>query len=654
MKRFLPLCLFLVLPLIAQTPAPPNPQAPNLAALPNLGMQRGTTADLVFTGTNLAEATAVWTSFGGKATITENKTPTTLKLKLEVPKDAPLGYHFVRVATKRGVSNPRLFCIDDLPEVIETSTNRDLKNAQPVSVPCVVVGKADAEATDYFKISVKAGQRVSFDLLGRRLGSTFDPQLTLLDAATGREIPNGFSNDAPGQQNDPRLSVKFEKAGDVVVAVRDVSYRGGPDFAYRLRIGDFPCATVPLPMAAKRGTKAMIGFAGLNVEGMTPMEVNIPKDSEAIQVAPKGASGLYGWPVILATSGLEEILEKEPNDQPSQSNRVPVPGAVTGRFEKKDDQDYYVFAAKKGQRLIIEAHTQEYGSPSDVVVTLKDAKGTQVQTSNPANPPRLDFTAAADGDYTVVVEHLHAWGGPDEAYRLTVTPFVNDFALTLAIDRFDIAPGGEVAIPLFLTRSGYNGPIEVSAVGLKDVTGSTKLEGAAKALPQPSGTLTLKAGDLTVGTYEFRIVGKATIDGVAVEREASVRAILQTNMGGLPLPPRDYFGRLALGVTEKPPFTLAATASPDAQQGKPLKVAFSVARVSDFTGEVVVTLVPPVPGFTLPATKLAGDKSTMEATLTVAGGAKAGPTTLNFQGAAKHMGRDWAVRATAVNVTVKK
>src|SRR5262249_40498863 len=159
--------------------------------------------------------------------------------------------------------------------------------------------------------------------------------------------------------------------------VRDVSYRGGDDFYYRLRIGDFPCATSPLPMAAKRGSKVSVRFAGPNVDGVAPVEVEVPSDPTvtALQVAPKAGNGLYGWPVTLAASDLEEALEQEPNDEPAQANRVQIPSAITGRFEKKGDRDHYVFAAKKGQRLVIEAQTAELNSPTDVYLLLKDAKG---------------------------------------------------------------------------------------------------------------------------------------------------------------------------------------------------------------------------------------------------------------------------------------
>ncbi|HTV67315.1 MAG TPA: hypothetical protein VMF90_02155, partial [Rhizobiaceae bacterium] len=183
-------------------------------------MQRGTTLDLTLTGNNLAGPAGLRTSFPAKATIpsegNNGKDNSKLLVRLEVPKDAPLGFHSIRLATRRGMSNLRLFCIDDLAQLSEAATNHTPSTAQAVSVPCVVVGKADAETTDYFKFRVMAGQRLSFEILGRRLGSQFDPQLQLLDA-NGRELPGAYSNDAPGLQTDARLTYTFKTAGEYLV-----------------------------------------------------------------------------------------------------------------------------------------------------------------------------------------------------------------------------------------------------------------------------------------------------------------------------------------------------------------------------------------------------------------------------------------------------
>jgi hypothetical protein len=663
---FLTLAILLGLAGSAATQPPPpglNPRAPTLQPVLPLGMQRGTSLEVTLTGTNLANPTGVWTSFPAKVTIptdaNNGKDNAKLRVRLEVPKGAPLGFHSIRLATKQGMSNLRLFCIDDLPQVLENNTNHSLKTAQAVPVPCVVVGRADNEVTDYFKITVKANQRVSFEILGRRLGSVFDPELTLHDAGTGRELPGGYSNDAPGLQTDARLTYTFKNAGDVIIAVRDVTYKGGADFHYRLRIGDFPCATTPLPMAAKRGTKATIRFAGPTVDGVAPVEVNIPADPglHAIQVAPRGTSGLYGWPVSLAISDLEEHLEKEPNNEAAKANRIPVPGAITGRFEEKEDVDHFVFAAMKGKRYIIEAHTFELGSPTEVDMVLRNDKGAQLQATNPAAAPRLDFTAPADGDYTLVLKHLHSWHGPDEVYRITVTPYQPEFRLALALDRHDVPPGGTISLPILLTRASYNGPVEVSVVGPKGLSGQVTIPAGPPKPPNvPSGILPLAAAaDLPSGPLVFQIQGKAMIEGKPVVEFASVRTIISQGLANLPVPPRQMLTQLAVAITEKPPFTLAAKLDSPSMRGKPAPLTITATRVPGFTAPIALTVagLPPNVAPAVNATIPAGSNE-VKLELKVNPKAPAGSFLLTITGISKHMGVDFVVRAPAVSLVVGK
>jgi hypothetical protein len=662
--------LFAVLALAAAQataqPPPPgtpvNPQAPTLQPVVPLGMQRGTSLEVTLTGANLAEPTGVWTSFTAKVTIpidaNNGKDNGKLRVKLEVPKDAPLGFHSLRLATRRGMSNARVFCIDDLPQFAETATNHSLKTAQAIRVPCVVFGKAHAETTDYFKVSVTAGQRVSFEVLGRRLGSAFDPQITLYDAS-GRELPGGHSNDAPGLQTDPRLTYRFVKAGDYFVAVRDVSYGGGPDFHYRFRVGDFPCATTALPLAAKRGGKVAVRFAGPTVDGVAPVEVTVPSDPavQSIQVAPRGANGLYGWPVTLAVSDLDEALESEPNNEAAKANRIAVPGAITARFEVADDVDHFVFAAKKGKRYVIQAHAFEHLSPTEVYMVLRDAKGSQLQATNPAAAPRLDFTAGADGDFTLAVEHLHSWGGPDEVYRITVTPYENDFSLTLPTDRMDVAQGGSVSLPILVGRAGYNGAIEVSVVGPKGLSGTFNIPaGPPKPPNQPSGVLAIAAAaDLPPGPLVFRIQGKATIDGKAVVRYASVRSVIRREMAGLPVPPREMLTAVAVAVREKPPFALAVKFdAPTAQPGKPSAATVTLTRDAGFSGEVVLTAVGLPPGVAFPPTKVLAGQTTAKVTLNLPPAVPLRAFPITFQGRARHLDRDHTASAAPVQLVVMK
>lgn len=656
-------------PAAAQPPSPlgqPHPQAPVLAPPAPLGVQRGTPLELTLTGTNLAEPTGLWTSFPAKVTIptdhNNGKEPTRLRVRLEVPKDAPLGFHSIRLATKSGVSNARLFCVDDLPQVLEVDTNRSRATAQPVTAPCVVVGRADPEVTDYFRVTVGAGQRLTFEVLGRRLGSAFDPELTLFDARTGRELPGGHSNDAPGLQTDPRLTYTFPEAGDYVVAVQDVLYRGGPDYWYRLRIGDFPCATTPIPMAARRGTRVLVRFAGTNVDGVAPVEVTVPADPavDSVQVAPQAPDGLYGWPVTLLASDQDEVVEQEPNNEPAKATRVPVPGGITARFEQKNDVDYFVFAGKKGQRLTIAAQSEELGSPTEVYLALKDVKGAQLAVTNPMTAPRLDFTPPADGDYYVYVEHLLYASGPAESYRVTVTPYQPGFGLALFLDRYQAAPGGRVGIPVILTaRRDYAGPIELSVVGPPGVTGQATIAAnqppapPPPAPPQPAATLVvIVPPEMAMGPYTLRIQGKATIDGKTVVEYASVQAAVKRDLANLPYPPRELLTPVGFAVTEKPPFSLTAKFAAEALRGGPAPVTITATRAPGFTEEVALSAAGLPPGAAFVAKNIPKGQNEVKTQVNLPANARVGSFAVTVVGKAKYQNKDYSVDGTPAPLVV--
>jgi hypothetical protein len=647
-------------------PVKPNPQAPVLNMAVPLGMQRGTSLDLTLTGTNLAEPTALWTSFPAKVTIpTDNKNgtdQTKLLVRLEVLKDAPIGFHTIRLATTRGMSNFRIFCIDDLPQVMETENNHSLASAQPISIPSILVGRADAEMTDYFKFKVTASQRLSFDVLGRRLGSAFDPQISLHDLKTGRELQDAYSNDAPGLQTDARLTYTFKEAGEYALEIRDVTYRGGPDFWYRLRVGDFPCATAPIPMAIKRGSKASISFAGPTVDGVAPAEITAPTDPniDTLWIAPKGVNGLSGWPVALAVSDMDETVEQEPNNDIAHANRLAVPGAFTGRFLEKGDLDYFVFTAKKGQRIIIQGHTLEYYSPTLLDMTVSDAKGNQVAANNPqaAHPDdqRIDFIPPADGDYYLMVKHLTDWGGPSEVYRVEIRPFQPGFSLTAGLDRFDAAPGGSVEIPIqTVTRKDYSGPIEVSVVGQPGITGQAVINATPPPPPnQPAGKLTVHVKpDVAMGPYFVRIQGKATINGKPVVVDADVAAAVKESMAGLAFPPRDLLHPVGLAVTEKPPFSLLAKFEPaESLRGNPISVVVTVQRASGFAEEIALSPQGVPANVALPALKIDKDKNEVKGQFTPAANAALGKFSIGFQGKSKVSFKEFTVTSPRADLVL--
>jgi hypothetical protein len=512
-----------------------------------------------------------------------------LQVRLEVPKDAPLGFHAIRLATRHGLSNLRIFCVDDLPQVLRVENNHSKPSAQRLNYPCVVAGRIEPETADYYRISVKRGQRVTFEILGRRLGSGLDPQVTLYDPSGQRELRGGHSNDAPGLQTDSRLTYVFKRDGDYLVEIRDTKWAGRPDYWYRLRVGDFPCATSPMPMAARRGSTVTVRFAGPHVHDVPPVTVAVPSDpfTQAIWVTPRGSNGLCGWPVALAVSDFPEAEEREPNDV--QPNRIAVPGGMSARFEQSNDLDRFVFAAHKRQRYLIEAQSHQWFSPCDVRMTLTDATGTELGQTNPQLPSpldqQIDFTAPAEGDYYLSAEHLFGSSGPSECYRVVVTRYEPGFELSLDLDRYDLPSGGVVAVPVTALRRDFTGPIEVA------VRGPGFFHGGGFILGDESRCLLFIgcSADTPIGPQMLAVEGRASVNGRPLTVYATVRTAVSRELASLPYPPPTFFDHFGVAVTDRAPFTLAvAMPQTEAFRGGSIPVTVAAQRLPSFAGGIAL------------------------------------------------------------------
>src|SRR4051812_34653564 len=102
------LCSLLICPLVSAQKQPAvTSQAPTINPLAPMGVQPGQAIDIVVTGTNLAGATGAAISVPAKITIpTEDKNgqdAAKCKVRVEIPKDTPLGWYAFRFATLKGI-----------------------------------------------------------------------------------------------------------------------------------------------------------------------------------------------------------------------------------------------------------------------------------------------------------------------------------------------------------------------------------------------------------------------------------------------------------------------------------------------------------------------------------------------------------------------
>ena len=561
----------------------------------------GTSLPLQINGGNLSVAKKLWLSFPAEAVLAEGidkngENPGQVTYRINVPPNTPCGIQAMRVVTDKGVSPLRFLFVDDLPSIASVGTNVQLATAQAVSIPTAIDGTVAGLSWQYFKFPVQAGQRLSIEVLARRIGSSLDPMIRLLDIK-GREL--AYNDDTPGLNSDSSLVYTFKDAGEYVLELRDIKYGAGN---YRMRIGDFPVATVAYPMAVQRGTTANVTLAGVGVDGLAPIPVAIAPDfpSEWMNVSLKRPNGASGYSTVEVVS-TPQFLEQEPNNVSDQANRVELGHDVNGRLDVPGDVDRFVFTAKKDQTVSFFGITRQQGSPTDLNFKILNKDGGQLAAAedNGTSEGSLSFKFPADGDYVLFVEDLNHRGGSEHAYRIAVTMTPPQFSLAASLDTFNIPVGGSVMATVTTVRTGYAGPIELSATNLPaGVTASKSVIGVGRN----DAVLTLQAAPEFAGgeLYQINIVGTAKIGDADVTVPAQIGGVLKTRNNAMRWSPSNLNRFVAASSAPAPGFSWRVEPS-TAVFGKDLstKVKLIATRAAGFEEGVVVAITPPQNG--LPA-----------------------------------------------------
>jgi hypothetical protein len=129
-------------------------------------------------------------------------------------------------------------------------------------------------------------------------------------------------------------------------------------------------------------------------------------------------------PRAFVVGDLPEIVEKEPNDDVPQAQRVELNRTINGVIAAPADVDYFVFAGKAGQRVVISCLASSIDSKLLAALELYDSAGQRLAFNRHYhdNDALVDCTLPGNGDYYVRVhEFTHTQGGPDHFYRLTIS-----------------------------------------------------------------------------------------------------------------------------------------------------------------------------------------------------------------------------------------
>ena len=519
----------------------------------------GQITELTVFGDHLTDIAHLWTSFPARYELLPSENSETaakqVAFRLTLPQELQVGVGGIRVVTPEGISPLKLFMLDDLPTVQNASNNRSHATANDVSLPTAIEGEFAARKSDFYRIRAVAGQRFAVDVVAQRLGSKTDPIVRLLDA-DGREID--YSDDEPGFGADCRFEHRFSTDGHYFIEIHDVQHRGGPEYYYRLRMGDFPLATTAYPLGAPAGSVATFTIAGTDSEVISSAHIHLPDIPQSVVnlgVRPPHSDG-SGF-VTVVTSDRREYAEREPNNDAETATVVTIPCVVNGRFGLPSDRDLFRFEAKKGQHCTILGMTRTLGSPADLLFRVLNAKGemlAQVDDAGGKNEGLLDFKFPHDGQYILAIEDLLHGGGLAFAYRVEIKPFDGGFSLSLEKETLNVPCGGTGVTKVTALRRSYQGPIELLVDGDRD-----EIQLGDNIIQKGKNETNLKItfpDRFDSGQWKFvRLRGKATIGDANYTTSASTRLALRQVMPQTPYPPASLVGQIAVGFRAPfPPF----------------------------------------------------------------------------------------------------
>ena len=500
--------------------------------------------------------------------------PRETRSRLTIPSDMPAGIVRWQAANANGATKTGRFMVGHVAEIVEIA---DRKGPQQLpSLPVTVSGQiTKIEEVDRFRFTAESSGLMSCSVVTHAIQSPLNAVVGVHDEA-GRLV----ADVADTEGRECSLTFSTEAGRQYTVSIHDVDYRGNRSFVYRLSMTDGPRVVAAIPAAGRRGETRAIEFVGYGVatgqarlESIT-REVEFPVDEQAASFSYQLETA-HGTtpPFELLLSDLEQTVE--PAGELTDTQRLDMPGSVTGTIEGTSGEDHYLVEGKQGDVWALSLEAARIGSPLDVVLSVLDPAGKEVARNDDlpeTTDAGLQFTVPADGTYQVGVAEVSGKSGNRAAtYRLVLAKAVPDFALSIP-ELVNVPIDGKAPLDVKVTgAAGFNQPIAIAVSGLP--AGVT----VEKDLSIPAGTTSLSI-ELTAAADSAAYASPVTVTGTAAIGETQVTRPA---------------GSLLVATTLKPPFSIEGKGKNDVSRwprGTTFPAPVLIERSEDFDGEIVLEM----------------------------------------------------------------
>jgi hypothetical protein len=229
----------------------------------------------------------------------------------------------------------------------------------------------------------------------------------------------------PGAKAGP--SPEYRLFGIVVRSAPDITVTGTdldePEkllFSHAGIKGEYLAPKSPAPDPKKKDMAAPKAVPG-SFKFKVTVDASVPSGIYDVRFAGKwGVSN----PRAFVVGNLPEVMEKEPNNDVPEAQRIEIGTTINGVLSAGTDVDYSVFFGKRGQRVMLSCLAGTIDSRANPMIEVFDVAGHKLATNRNYRDTDAvtDVTLPADGEYYVrLTQFTYQNGGPDYFYRLTVS-----------------------------------------------------------------------------------------------------------------------------------------------------------------------------------------------------------------------------------------
>ena len=206
------------------------------------------------------------------------------------------------------------------------------------------------------------------------------------------------------------------------------------------------------PFGVQRGVATEVTINGSSLAGNPRLSAPFGSRSDAVDpkrsgdgswtfklsVSPDVAVGVYpvrvqtdnglSNPFLFSVGQLPQVSEKEDNTSFEAAQALPATPLVVEGEAAGNDVDYFKFAGKKGQVIVVDAQCARIGSGMDPTIRLTTASASRRFVASADDSPglltdaRLVAELPEDTDYVVEISDSKYQGSSRPVYRLLIGP----------------------------------------------------------------------------------------------------------------------------------------------------------------------------------------------------------------------------------------